>query len=134
MVTTTTRPALASRWIAALARARHDGIRLYQDRDTRAFHALSGDGQRLYPVSLQGCACKSGERGNVCKHQAALRAALGLLNDPTPDPEPSAPASPAGTCTSCLDSGWARMYLGSGLNNYTCVPCGCGAQAAAVAA
>ncbi len=124
---TTTRPAPASRWIAALTRARHDGIRLYQDRDTRAFHALTGDGQRLYPVSLQGCACKAGEHGNVCKHQAALRAALGLLTETAPDPEPPAPASLARMCTSCLDSDWARMYLGSGLNNYTCVPCGCGA-------
>ncbi len=127
---TTTRPAPASRWIAALARARHEGIRLFQDRDTRAYHALSGDGQRLYPVSLQGCACKAGEHGNVCKHAAALRAALGLLTDVTPDPEPPAPVSPAPEyrmCTDCLDSGWARMYLGHGLNDYTEVPCGCGA-------
>lgn len=28
-------------------------------------------------------------------------------------------------CTDCLDTGWARMYLGSGLNDYTEVPCGC---------
>ena len=36
-------------------------------------------------------------------------------------------------CTDCLDSGWARMYLGYGLNDYTEVPCGCGVGVAAVA-
>ncbi len=130
---TTTRPDPASRWTAALARARHEGITLYRDRDTRAYHALSADGLRLYPVSLQGCACKAGEHGNVCKHAAALRAALGLLTDVTPDPEPSAPASPGRMCTDCLDTGWARMYLGHSLNDYTEVPCGCTQPASAAA-
>ena len=108
-------------------RARHEGITLYRDRDTRAYHALSADGLRLYPVSLQGCACRAGQHGNVCKHQAALRSALGLLGDTDPTPEPPAPAVAASAqmCTSCLDTGWARMYLGSGLNDYTEVLCGC---------
>lgn len=124
---TTTRPAPASRWTAALARARAEGITLYRDRDTRAYHALSADGLRLYPVSLQGCACKAGQGGNVCKHAAALRSHLGLLSDPTPEPEPAAPAR--WMCTDCLDTGWARMATGDGLNDYVSVACGCGAEA-----
>ncbi len=127
---TTTRPATLPRWTAALARARAEGITLYRDRDTRAYHALSADGARLYPVSLHGCSCKAGQHGNVCKHQAALRAALGLLGDTDPTPEPPAPAVAAPErrmCTSCLDTGWARMATGYGLNDYVSVRCGCGA-------
>ncbi len=36
-------------------------------------------------------------------------------------------------CTDCLDTGWARMYLGSSLNDYTEVPCGCIRSASAAA-
>ncbi len=36
-------------------------------------------------------------------------------------------------CTDCLDTGWARMYLGFGLNDYTCVPCRCTATTTAAA-
>lgn len=127
---TTTRPASSRRWIAALARARAEGITLYKDRDRYAYHALSADGLRLYPVSLQGCACKAGQSGNVCKHQAALRAHFGLLGA-TPEPEPPAPAvaasAPQRRCTSCLDTGWARLSRSGRLDDYTDVPCGCGA-------
>ena len=37
-------------------------------------------------------------------------------------------------CTGCLDTGWARMYLGGGLNDYTEVPCGCTQSVTATAA
>ncbi len=36
-------------------------------------------------------------------------------------------------CTDCLDTGWARMYLGSSFNDYTEVPCGCTRPASAAA-
>jgi hypothetical protein len=93
----------------------------------------------------------------VCLHRAAFRAHLlredaiveaAITPDPTPaipahvadllvvfdetgEPESSdllAPVEPDHRmCTSCLDTGWARMYLGFGLNDYTNVPCRCGA-------
>ncbi len=36
-------------------------------------------------------------------------------------------------CTDCLDTGWARMYLSSGLYDYTEVRCGCTQPASAAA-
>lgn len=35
------------------------------------------------------------------------------------------PIAPDKMCTDCLDTGWARMYLGYSLNDYTEVPCRC---------
>lgn len=98
---TTTRPAVRSRWIAALARARAEGITLSRN-DEREYFALSSDGQRLSPVSLQGCSCKAGQQGNVCKHSAALRAALHLLSDDQPMPERPVRSWPSRNAASAL--------------------------------
>jgi len=56
-----------------------------------------------------------------------------LYEDPGEDGEPHSsdllePIEPDHRmCTSCLDIGWSRMYLGYGLNEYTETPCRCGA-------
>ena len=127
---TTTRPAPLSRWTAALARARAEGITLYRN-DQRDYFALSSDGQRLYPVSLQGCSCKAGQQGNVCKHSAALRAALGLLTDDEPTPEPPAPVVVTEpVCRTCDGDGTIRTYYGDHLSDYVVHTCRCQRQAA----
>ncbi len=154
-----TRPNTPIRWAAALDRARSKGIKLFHDVVDGHYYALSSDGHTLYPVSAFSCACIAAVQGDpVCVHRAALRSHLTqldaiteqLVDEPTPTlpqhladlaveldetGEPSAsevldPTEPDHRmCTDCLDTGWARMYVGFGLNDYTEIPCRCGVAA-----
>ena len=112
-----------SKWIAALQRARSEGIKLYRD-DQRAYFALSSDGATLYPVSLGSCSCKGGQAGYICKHRAALYAALHLLTDDQPTPEPPTPIAPA-VCPTCHGDGTFRTYYGDHLSDYVTHTCHC---------
>lgn len=131
---TTTRPTITrldtpAGWTAAEDRAQARNIQVWQDQSTGAFYATSSDGTTHYRVGWYSCQCAAG-LGNdpVCLHRAAFRAHCReedrqmerLLRE-------SAAIVPARMCTSCLDSGWARMSLGHGLTDYTMVVCGCGA-------
>jgi hypothetical protein len=81
MITPISRPNTASRWRAALARARQEGISVRQLAASGAWIATSAtDRYTAYEVSIHRCTCKAAEFGSdpVCKHRAALRVQLGI--------------------------------------------------------
>ncbi|HYI23957.1 MAG TPA: hypothetical protein VD767_00975 [Thermomicrobiales bacterium] len=75
------RPNTRARWVAALDRARREGISVRQLTSSGAWIASSAsDPHVAYEVSIHRCTCKAAEFGEdpVCKHRAALRIHLGL--------------------------------------------------------
>ncbi len=160
---TTTRLDTPARWTAALDRAHAKGVKLFRDAAGDYFAlSTNGTALYSLSYYTCSCKAGLGS-DPVCLHRAALRAALAredelvaesvaaestpvlpqhladlyVIADETGEPESSNLLEPIEPdhrmCTSCLDTGWARMYLGYGLNDYTEVPCGCGAGLAAVA-
>ena len=132
MVTTASRSRTASpaRWARAVERAIAEGVTVRQLATSGIWVASSGtDADTCYALTTHECECYAGAHADeVCKHRAALRVRLGMLTAPVVAIEPvAAPVVEPEhrMCTDCLDTGWARMYLGYGLNDYTDVPCGC---------
>ena len=81
MIAQISRPNTQDRWIAALKRARLEGVTVRQLSASGAWIATSTtDPHTAYEVSIHRCTCKAAEFGfdPVCKHRAALRAHLGV--------------------------------------------------------
>lgn len=134
---TTARLDTPARWTAALDRAHTNHIQVFADRVTGQFFALSSDATKLYAVDYYTCSCAAGTGSDpVCQHRALYREMVRVEDAVVVEHvivEPALKMPQHRMCTSCLDTGWARMYLGYGLNDYTEVPCRCGAGVAAVA-
>jgi hypothetical protein len=102
----TARRATPERWQRALARGLAEGVTVRQVNDSGAWVATSGTDATmacLLEVTgnvAHGCSCPAGEHDDpVCKHRAAYFILIGAL-DPTPEPDPPAPAAPV-VCFSC---------------------------------
>src|SRR5215204_2892748 len=79
-----------ARWAKALERAIAQGVTVRQLATSGAWIATSGsDVEVAYIVSTDTCECRAGAEGDpCCKHRAALRQRLGLL-EPAPAPIPT---------------------------------------------
>lgn len=119
------RPNTAVRWMKAAERAVAEGVRVMQLPTCGVWVASSSsDAATAYVVTTDDCECHAGAHGDpVCKHRAALRLHLGLMTLPEPVAAPV--VMPARMCTDCLDTGFARMRVGHGLNDWVAVPCSC---------
>lgn len=88
MFTRISRPNTPARWLAALDRAKREGVSVRQLTASGAWIATSAsDPHSAYEVSIHRCTCKAAEFGDdpVCKHRAMLRYHLRLpLHMPFP--------------------------------------------------
>lgn len=97
-----------------LAKARHDGIKLYRDRaDGRHSATSASDAGTLHYVTGYSCDCAGIIQHGACKHYAALMAALGWIEG---EPEPPAPAPEL--CAECAGRGTVRATVPTGRRTY----------------
>lgn len=135
MVDRTARLDTPARWDAALDRALANHIQVWQDQESGDFLALSSDATKLYTVRWYDCTCAAAEAGDpVCVHRAAFRQhcreedqQVERVLRATVRETVAGPAAPRRMCTSCLDTGMARMSRSGRLDDYVSAPCGCGA-------
>jgi hypothetical protein len=105
-----------------LAKARHDGIKLYRDRaDGRYYATSASDPDTLHYVTGYSCDCAGFVHHGCCKHYAALMAALGWI-----ERGPDAPAPVA--CSECQGRGTVTGTFATGRRTYrydwqTCPTC-----------
>jgi hypothetical protein len=108
------------------AKAREEGVKLYQDPADGRYYAssVSTPGRRHYVTGFS-CDCAGFVQYDRCKHYAALMSALGWIA--TAGPEPTGPA----VCGHCNGLGETQYTRGTGRGRYvydwqTCAACGGG--------
>lgn len=107
-----------------LAKARHDGIKLYRDHTDGRYYATStGDAGTLHYVTGYTCDCVGFFHHGACKHYAALMSALGWI-----DRKPDGPAPAPAACPDCAGKGTVIGTFATGRRTYrydwqTCPTC-----------
>jgi hypothetical protein len=78
--------------------AKESGVRLLRDSHGEMWATSVSDPGWLHKLEPGSCSCRGFSQAGRCRHQAALLAHLGWLDDPEPDPAPMG-------CPVCQDTG-----------------------------